>query len=157
MEAGKPFNIAPGAPNQIDRIEAGMISHGGDTTLEENPLELNLLKFVDLDQEADFIGKEALKKIRSEGIKKQFTGFKISGPKIGYNLRRMTIADQTGKEQGFVSSCIFSPSFDTNIGLGFISIENVDSTETFKVTIDDEERNLKVVKLPFASRLEKMK
>ena len=157
MEAGKPFNIAPGAPNQIDRIEAGMISHGGDTTLEENPLELNLLKFVDLDQEADFIGKEALKKIRSEGIKKQFTGFKISGSKIGYNLRRMTITDQTGKEQGFVSSCIFSPSFDTNIGLGFISIENVDSTETFKVTIDDEERNLKVVKLPFASRLEKMK
>ena len=44
MESGKPFNIAPGAPNQIDRIEAGMISHGGDTTLEENPLELNLPK-----------------------------------------------------------------------------------------------------------------
>ena len=46
MEAGKPFNIAPAAPNQIDRIQAGMISHLGDTTLEENPLELNLPKFV---------------------------------------------------------------------------------------------------------------
>ena len=157
MEAGKPFNIAPAAPNQIDRIQAGMISHLGDTTLEENPLELNLPKFVDLDQEADFIGKEALKKIRSEGIKKQFTGFKISGSKISYNLRRMSVYNQSGKEEGFVSSCIFSPTFDTNIGLGFISIENIDSKEVYKVTIDDEDRELEVVQLPFASRLEKMK
>ena len=157
MEAGKAFNIAPGAPNQIDRIQAGMISHGGDTTLAENPLELNLPKFCDLDQDANFIGKEALKRIRNEGIKKQFTGFKISGSKIAYNLRRMTICDQAGKEQGFVTSCIFSPSFETNIGLGYISIENVNSKDTYKVTVDEEERDLEVAQLPFASRLEKMK
>ena len=42
MEAGKEFKIVPSCPNQIDRIEAGMISHLGDTTLDENPLEINL-------------------------------------------------------------------------------------------------------------------
>ncbi|MDC3155061.1 glycine cleavage system protein T, partial [Pelagibacteraceae bacterium] len=48
MEAGKEFRIVPSCPNQIDRIEAGMISHQGDTSLSENPLELNLPKFYDL-------------------------------------------------------------------------------------------------------------
>ena len=41
---GKSYNIAPGSPNQIDRMEAGMISHLGDTTLEDNPLELKFTK-----------------------------------------------------------------------------------------------------------------
>ena len=53
MEAGEEFRIVPSCPNQIDRIEAGMISHLGDTTLDENPLELNLPKFYDLDQDPE--------------------------------------------------------------------------------------------------------
>lgn len=157
METGKPYKIAPGSPNQIDRMEAGMISHLGDTTLDDNPLELNLPKFCDLDQEADFIGKEALRKIRNDGIKKQFIGFKISGKKIGYNLRRMPIIDSNGNDQGFISSCIYSPTFGCNIGLGFVKIDKITSTEIFKSIVDDEERDVEIVELPFSSRLEKMK
>ncbi len=157
MEAGQTYKIAPGSPNQIDRIEAGMISHSGDTTLEENPLELNLPKFCDLDQEADFIGKEALKKIRDKGIEKQFIGFKISGKNIGYNLRRMPLIDSNNVDQGFISSCIYSPTFGCNIGLGFVKIDKISSTEIFKAVIDEEERDVEIVTLPFSSRLEKMK
>ena len=157
MEAGESYKIAPGSPNQIDRIEAGMISHLGDTTLDDNPLELNLPKFCDLEQEAEFIGKEALKKIQNKGIEKQFTGFKISGEKIGYNLRRMPIKDDNGNTQGFISSCIFSPTFGCNIGIGFVKIDKISSTEVFKADIDDEERSIEIVALPFSSRLEKMK
>lgn len=157
IEAGAPYKIAPGSPNQIDRIEAGMVSHLGDTTLEDNPLELNLPKFCDLEQEADFIGKEALKKIQAKGIEKQFTGFKISGEKIGYNLRRMEIKDDKDITQGFISSCIYSPTFGCNIGLGFVKFDKISSTETFKSTIDEEDRDVQIVALPFSSRLEKMK
>jgi glycine cleavage system aminomethyltransferase T len=157
MEAGQSYKIAPGSPNQIDRMEAGMISHLGDTTLEDNPLELNLPKFCDLDQEADFIGKDALKKIRDNGIKKQFTGFKISGKNIGYNLRRMPLIDGNNINQGFISSCIYSPTFGCNIGIGFVKIDKVSSTEIFKAVVDDEERDIEIVALPFSSRLEKMK
>ena len=131
MDAGKEFRIVPSCPNQIDRIEAGMISHQGDTSLEENPLELNLPKFYDLDQEADFVGKEALLKIREEGIKKQFTGFKISGKKIGYNMARIPLFNKNGEQQGFVTSTIYSPNFGCNIALGYIDINLTNSEDVF--------------------------
>ena len=157
MEAGKEFKIVPSCPNQIDRIEAGMISHLGDTTLDENPLELNLPKFYDLDQEADFIGKMALHKIRENGIKKQFTGFKISGKKIGYNMSRIPVKDENDKQFGFITSCIYSPNFGCNIGLGYIDIELINSQKKFISFHDEENREIEVVPLPFSSRLEKMK
>ena len=156
MEAGKEFKIVPSCPNQIDRIEAGMISHLGDTTLDENPLELNLPKFYDLDQEADFIGKKALHKIRENGIKKQFTGFKISGKKIGYNMGRIPVKDENDKQFGFITSCIYSPNFGCNIGLGYIDIELINSQKKFISFHDEENREVEVVPLPFSSRLEKM-
>ena len=31
-EAGKKFNISPGCPNLIDRIEGGLMSYGNDIT-----------------------------------------------------------------------------------------------------------------------------
>ena len=156
MDAGKEFRIVPSCPNQIDRIEAGMISHQGDTSLEENPLELNLPKFYDLDQEADFVGKEALLKIREEGIKKQFTGFKISGKKIGYNMARIPLFNKNGEQQGFVTSTIYSPNFGCNIALGYIDINLINSEDVFNINHDGEEREVEVVPLPFSSRLEKM-
>ena len=156
MEAGKEFKIVPSCPNQIDRIEAGMISHQGDTSLEENPLELNLPKFYDLDQESDFVGKEALLKIREEGIKKQFTGFKISGKKIGYNMARIPLFDSNSGQKGFISSTIYSPNFGCNIGLGYIDINLTSSEDIFKISHDGEDRDVEVVPLPFSSRLEKM-
>ena len=156
MEAGKEFKIVPSCPNQIDRIEAGMISHQGDTSLAENPLELNLPKFYDLDQEAEFVGKEALLKIREEGIKKQFTGFKISGKKIGYNMARISLLDKNYEKIGFVTSCIYSPNFGCNIALGFIEINLINSEEIYQIDHDGEKREVEVVPLPFSSRLEKM-
>ncbi len=156
MEVGKEFKIVPSCPNQIDRIEAGMISHQGDTSLAENPLELNLPKFYDLDQEAEFVGKEALLKIREEGIKKQFTGFKISGKKIGYNMARIPLHDKNNEKIGFVTSCIYSPNFGCNIALGFIEINLINSEEIYQIDHDGEKREVEVVPLPFSSRLEKM-
>ena len=157
MEAGKEFNIVPSCPNQIDRIEAGMISHLGDTTLDENPLELNLPKFYDLDQEAEFVGKQALKKIQQDGIKKQFTGFKISGEKIGYNMARIPVKNESNEKFGFITSCIYSPNFGCNIGLGYIDIRLINSKNIFNIYHDEEKREVEVVPLPFSSRLEKMK
>ena len=156
MYKRQEFKIVPSCPNQIDRIEAGMISHQGDTSLAENPLELNLPKFYDLDQEADFVGKDALLKIREEGIKKQFTGFKISGKKIGYNMARIPLFDNNSEKKGFVTSCIYSPNFGCNIALGFIDIDLINSEEVYQIDHDGEKREVEVVPLPFSSRLEKM-
>ena len=59
-EAGEPYNIRPGCPNIVDRVEAGLLSYGNEMTVENTPLECNMEKFIDIDKEFDFIGKKAL-------------------------------------------------------------------------------------------------
>jgi aminomethyltransferase len=43
-------------------------------TVENNPFELGLGKYCDLDQEAEFIGKESLRQIKAEGIQQKLVG-----------------------------------------------------------------------------------
>ncbi len=57
MEAGRSENIRPGSPNIIDRVEAGLLSFGNEMTVENTPLECNMDKFLDINKEADYIGK----------------------------------------------------------------------------------------------------
>ena len=63
MQAGQEFKIAPAAPSQISRIEIGMLSYGNDMTLDENPFDLGMDKFVNLQKKADFLSKKALRAI----------------------------------------------------------------------------------------------
>ena len=61
MESGEEFNIAPGCPNLIDRIEAGLMSYGNDFTKENNPIECNLEKYCNYESDHDFIGKKCFR------------------------------------------------------------------------------------------------
>src|SRR3712207_5325177 len=79
LEAGKPHNLAVIGPSQIRRVEAGILSYGSDIALDNNPYsnlhflnpyEVGLEYTVELDQEAEFIGKEALMRISEEGDRK---------------------------------------------------------------------------------------
>ena len=63
-EAAKEFNGAVIAPNNIRTIEGGLLSYGSDFGREHNPFTIGLDRLVDVDQDIDFIGKEALKKIK---------------------------------------------------------------------------------------------
>ena len=74
MEAGKPYDIQPATPSSIERVESGLLNYWEDLTEDTNPYEVGLGKFVDLDQDVDFIGKEALKKIKAAGIKRKLVG-----------------------------------------------------------------------------------
>ena len=39
FEVGKKYNIKPGAPNQAERIEGGLLSYGNDMLISDNPFE----------------------------------------------------------------------------------------------------------------------
>ena len=41
-EAGQKYDIAPGAPNLIERIESGLKSYGQDMTMDTNPFEASM-------------------------------------------------------------------------------------------------------------------
>ena len=101
LEAGKPHDLAVIGPCHIRRIEGGILALGCDMWFDTNPYEVGMGYdwMVDLEQGADFIGKEALHKIKVEGPKRQLVGVEIEGANVGsYNDGAMI--DVFGVHQG---------------------------------------------------------
>ena len=71
-EAGQPFNIVNAGYRAIDslRMEKGFVYWSADITPDYNPYEAGLGFCVDLDK-GDFIGRDALKKIRAARVEKK--------------------------------------------------------------------------------------
>ena len=149
-EAGKKFNISPGCPNLIDRIEAGLMSYGNDFTGENNPLECNLGKYCKADASHDFIGKQALTKILSEGIIQKMRGIIFDGAPCAATGQPLKIFSKDNKRIGQITSGIFSPRIKKNIGLSMILKDywNV-GNEVIIETLDGKKRNGTITSLPF--------
>jgi glycine cleavage system aminomethyltransferase T len=80
LDAGKPYNIRVTPSSDPRRIEAGIFDWGSDFGLETNPFEVTgLERLVEL-QDADYIGKDALERIRREGVSRKLVGIEIDGP-----------------------------------------------------------------------------
>ena len=149
MEAGRPFDIAPCAPSQIRRIEGGMISYGSDATLEENPLELGLGRLVDLEMEAPFIGKAALQRIAREGVKRKLVGLEIGGaPLQGGNEEPWPVTAE-GSGAGRVTSCVYSPRLEKNIGMALVALAHTEPGSRLSVETPTGAREATVVPMPF--------
>jgi len=58
FEVGKEFNVKPGCPNLIERIESALLSYGNDFDNNDNPFECGFDQYVSLDSEVVFLGKE---------------------------------------------------------------------------------------------------
>ena len=71
FEKGKDLDVKPGCPNLIERIESALLSYGNDIDINDNPLECGFDKFVNVDSDINFLGKEKLIKIKSEGVSKK--------------------------------------------------------------------------------------
>ena len=57
-------------PNHIERIEGGLLSYGNDMDIGDNPFECGFDKYVNLDSDIIFLGKESLKKLKKVELKK---------------------------------------------------------------------------------------
>jgi dimethylsulfoniopropionate demethylase len=125
-EKGKKYNIRAGCPNLIERIEAGLLSYGNDMNREDTPLEIGLEKYISLDSDVDFIGKQALLKQREDGIKKRLMGVVIDGSE----MPPLTMPEEvliSGKNIGFVTSAVYSPDYNGNIGFAMIEASNANT------------------------------
>ena len=81
-EAGLEFNIAPIAPNTTRSIEGGLLSYQSDIRRNHSPYAVGLDRLVDIDQDINFIGKDALKRIKNEGTSIKLVGIHIKGNPI---------------------------------------------------------------------------
>ncbi|MCH7869564.1 MAG: glycine cleavage system protein T [Myxococcales bacterium] len=116
IAAGKPHNIRPIAPSEARRLEAGIFNYGSDITLDNNPYEVMGLERLVEDQEADYLGKAALERIRREGVKRRLVGIEIEGPELRAELAEYWPVRAEGREIGFVTNAIWSPGLKRNIG-----------------------------------------
>ncbi|MEX1046145.1 MAG: glycine cleavage T C-terminal barrel domain-containing protein [Actinomycetota bacterium] len=129
LEAGRPHGLEVIGPCHIRRIEGGILSFGADMWYENNPFEVgyHYTWMVDLDQEADFVGKEALRSIKQEGVKQKLVGLDIGGEPLGSYIDNEMIdffpIHSGGREVGRVTSACHSPRLEKNIGFGMLPIE----------------------------------
>jgi len=124
MAAGLEFGLKPGHTSSIRRIEGGMLSYHADADINTNPFELGFDRLVDLEMDADFIGKEALKKIKANGITRTQIGLVLNcAPLTGPNTRFWDIK-KDDVVVGRVTSAVYSPRLKQNIALAMVDINH---------------------------------
>lgn len=148
LEAGRPFNIRPTGPSDIRRIEGGILNHGVDMTLDTNPYEVGLDRLVDLDKEAEFLGREALRRVRAEGVQRRLVGVEIEGAPIEFNMTRWPVR-KGGDKVGQVTSAIYSPRLQKNIGYAMAPVAHAALGTELEVETPQGAVRAVVVPMPF--------
>ncbi len=149
MSAGKDFDLQPGHTSSIRRIEGGMLSYHADADINTNPFELGLDRLVSLDNDINFIGKDALKKIKKEGIKRKQVGLEIDcSALVGPNTTFWPLLSNN-KNVGKVTSAVYSPRLKKNIALAMVDIKYSKIDIELEVEINDKKFKCIIVEKPF--------
>ena len=149
MKAGQPFDLRPGHTSTIRRIEGGMLSYHADMDITDNPFELGLDRFVNLDMEADFVGKDALRQIKSAGVKRQQIGVVIDGVPLTQPNTRFWDMSIDGMVKGKVTSAVYSPRLEKNIALAMVASDHAGLGTKFLLHARDGDRMAVAVEKPF--------
>jgi aminomethyltransferase len=143
--AGKAFGlkaIGLGARDTL-RLEPRLSLYGNDIDETTNPLEAGLGWVVKLDK-GDFVGRDALRKIKSAPQARKLAGFEVTGRGIarhGYRLR-----DLDGAEVGVCTSGSPGPTVGKNIGLGYLP--SAMATVGTRFLVDCRGKNIEAVVVP---------
>ena len=149
MLAGKDYGLQPGHTSTIRRIEGGMLSYHADADINTNPFELGLDRLVSLENDINFVGKDALNKIKQNGITRKQVGLIIDcEPLKGPNTTFWKIT-KDNNEIGKVTSAVYSPRLKKNIALAMISVKHSEIGNEFKVITNEAVFSCTVVEKPF--------
>jgi glycine cleavage system aminomethyltransferase T len=152
MQAGEPFGIRVIAPSEARRIEAGIFNYGSDMRVEDTPYHVTgLERFVELDQEADFIGKDALRRVSREGVDRKLVGIVIHGEPMtdegALNDFWPVVAD--GGRVGRVTAGAWSPRLEKNVGYAWVPIGLAGVGTTLRIESPRGSLEAMVHELPF--------
>jgi 4-methylaminobutanoate oxidase (formaldehyde-forming) len=132
-EAGQDLGIKNAGYRTIAsmHLEKGYADWGSELTPEYTPFDAGLGFCVALDK-GDFIGREALAKIKTKGSKLKLCSFTIDtgGPLM---LQSSAPIIQGGKVLGVTSSSGYGHTVKKNICYGYIPAEQADPKNDFKI------------------------
>ena len=140
--------MKPGCPNLIERIESALLSYGNDIDNNDNPLECGLDKYVNLDSNVNFLGKEKLKEIKENGVTKKLMGVLIDAKEINVS-KSIDLTNEKNLKIGELRSGVYSPHFKKVIGIAMLNKPHFEVSQTFKISINNSICVGKVCDLPF--------
>ena len=127
------------------RLEAGLMLHGSDMTVENNPYEAGL-RWTVRPNRAEYIAGEALRKIRDEGTPRRIAGFVMKSRGIARHGHSIHI---NGEEVGVVTSGTHSPTLEAAIAMGYIDIDQTKIGTAVQIDVRGRMVDAEVVELPF--------
>ena len=151
-QAGQEFNISPGSPNIILRLEGGILSYLADIDRTNNPYEVGLDRMVDLDQDDDFIGKDALREICLKGPDKKLIRAEIYGDPLNIFYAEHWPVFINNKNIGSMNAMVYSPRLNKNICYTILDIEHAKSGQEITISAPDSELKAVTVDLPWLER-----
>lgn len=146
LDAGQEHGLLPCGQGSRDmlRLEMGYALYGNEIDETRTPVESGLGRFVNFKK--DFIGKEALLKLKPEDIKQKLAGFVLLDkgiPREGGSIF------SESREIGTVTSGNHSPHLRNGIGLGYVISRYAQSGQEIEIELKDREIAAKTVELPF--------
>jgi len=123
VAAGEEFEIRPIAPNEARRVEAGIFNWGSDMTLNDTPFHVMGLERLVEQQPQDYIGKDALERIRREGVDRKRVGIRFDDTEPLPGSATTWPAAHDGRPVGRVTDAVWSPGLAANIGYVWVPIE----------------------------------
>jgi aminomethyltransferase len=147
MEAGKPHGILPYGMDTLDalRWEKGFIFYGFDATDDHNPYECRVFEFINYNC-GDFLGREALLKIKERGPAKKLMGLEVGGDKLAPGNQLLRIGSES---VGHVVAGFHSPNLDQNLGYAYVNAPHFENGTKVTLEIDGTETPAIIVNMPF--------
>ena len=115
--------------------------------IRDSPYECGFEKYVNLDNNIEFLGKEKLKDIKSKGIERKLMGVILDLEKL--SITRSLDIYEKEKKIGDLRSACFSPHLKKVIGIAMISEPFCKASQTVYLNIDGKKVSGKVCDLPF--------
>lgn len=129
------------------RTEMGYCLYGHELTLDHTPLEAGLGWSVALAKEPGFIGQQALRRQREEGLRRRLVGLRLG--EQGIPRPQCRVLDADGREVGTVSSGTYSPALACGIALAYVEVGHHQPGTPLWVELRGKARRAKIVKTPF--------
>jgi aminomethyltransferase len=151
LEGGRPDGVAPiglGARDTL-RLEMRYALYGNDIDASTNPLEAGL-GWIVKPAKGDFIGKDAIEKVRAEGPARRLVGVEMADRSIArHGYRVFGHGAPSATPIGLVTSGSYGPSVDRSIALAYVATPQAAIGTEVDVEIRGQARPARVVKTPF--------
>lgn len=147
LDGGEAVGIVPAGLGARDilRLEMGYPLYGADLDENHSPLEAGLGWVVKLEKE-DFVGRNALRAQREQGISRRLAGIRLEErgfPRPGYPV------EVDGRAVGTVTSGTMSPSMGTGIAMAYLPVEHAVPDTAVGIRIRNRSIAARVVRPPF--------